>query len=75
MGVRLEKIESDLLELPRDVRAHLAEVLLSSLDEKGDVDDEWDAEADRRYRQYLAGEVKPIPAAQALAELRARLRK
>ncbi|HEU0053893.1 MAG TPA: addiction module protein [Longimicrobium sp.] len=72
MGHPLEKIESDLLDLPRDVRAHLAEVLLSSLDEEADVEEEWDAEAERRYQRYRAGEVVAIPAAEALAELRAR---
>ena len=75
MSVPLEKIERDLLRLPANVRAHLAEVLRSSLEDQNALADEWLDEADRRYRKYLAGELRPIPAREALAEVRARLKK
>jgi hypothetical protein len=72
--VSLDKIEEDLLALPREAREHLAKVLESSLGED-DVEMIWDREADRRYRAFLAGELTAIPAKEALAQLRARLRK
>jgi hypothetical protein len=78
MGIPLEKIEAELLKLPHEARAHLAEVLESSL-EGDDVDeeqiaDEWAQEAHRRLQEILSGEVETIPAADAVARLRARLR-
>ena len=73
MGVPLRKIESDLLRLPRNVREHLAEVLQSSLEDEDVVADSWDEEAERRWDQYLAGEIESVPAKEALAQLRARV--
>ena len=77
MGLPLEKIEADLPNLPREVRERWAEILLASLDEAheaSEIEDAWDEEAERRWQEYLAGGVEPIPAAQALAALRARTR-
>ncbi|MFL5381640.1 MAG: addiction module protein [Longimicrobiaceae bacterium] len=72
--VSLEKIEEELLALPREAREHLAKVLESSLGD-GEVEMVWDEEADRRYRAFLAGELTAVPAREALAQLRAQLRK
>jgi len=68
----LDRIEEELLALPREVREHLAKVLESSLD-GDDVEMVWDEEADRRYRAFLAGELTAIPAKEGLAQLRAQL--
>jgi hypothetical protein len=68
----LDKIEEELLALPREVREHLARVLESSLGDN-DVEMVWDQEADRRYRAFLAGELTAIPAKEGLAQLRAQL--
>jgi Putative addiction module component len=38
-----------------------------------EVEQAWIAEADRRYARYLAGETQSVPAADALARVRARL--
>jgi putative addiction module component (TIGR02574 family) len=78
MGLPLEKIEAELLKLPHEARAHLVEVLKSSL-EDGDTDeeqiaDEWAEEAHRRLQEILAGEAETIPATEAVARVRARLR-
>jgi hypothetical protein len=72
--VSLDRIEEELLALPREAREHLAKVLESSLGED-DVEMAWDQEADRRYRAFLAGELTAIPAREGLAQLRAQLRK
>lgn len=74
LAMPVEKLEEELLALPRVVREHLAGVLSSSLDD-GDVARVWDAEADRRFRAYLAGELTSVPAKDAIAQLRSRLRK
>jgi len=73
-SIPLDRIEEELLALPREVREHLAKVLESSLGDD-DVEMVWDQEEDRRYRAFLAGELTAIPAKEGLAQLRARLRK
>jgi hypothetical protein len=78
MALPLEKIEAELLKLPHEARAHLAEVLESSLEDDGmddqQIADEWAQEAHRRLQEILTGEAETIPAADAVARLRARLR-
>ena len=69
----VEQLEAEVLKLPRDARAHLAERLISSLDEDTEIEQAWEEEAERRYRQYLAGKMDAIPAADALSEIRAEL--
>lgn len=69
----IEQVEAEVLKLPRQVRARLAAALISSLDEDSEIEQAWEDEAERRYQRYLAGEEAAIPAAQALAEIRAEL--
>jgi putative addiction module component (TIGR02574 family) len=69
----IEQLEAEAMKLPHGARAHLAERLISSLDEDSEVEQAWEEEAERRYQQYLAGEMEAIPAADALAEIRAEL--
>lgn len=69
----VEQLEAEALKLPRGVRAHLAERLISSLDEDSEVEQAWEAEAERRYQEYLAGEMESVSASDALAEIRADL--
>ena len=69
----LEQLEAEALKRPRGVRAHLAERLISSLDEDSEIEQAWEDEADRRYQQYLAGEMDTVSVADALAEIRAEL--
>ncbi len=78
MGLPLEKIEAELLKLPHEARAHLVEVLETSLEDdevdEAQIADEWAEEAYRRLQATLSGEVEPIPAAEAMARLRAHRR-
>lgn len=68
-----EHLEAEILKLPRHVRARLAESLIMSLDEDSEIEQGWEEEAERRYQRYLAGEEGTIPAAEALASIRAEL--
>ena len=74
VAISIEKMEEELLALPRAIREHLAGVLTSSLRER-ELSKIWDEEADRRFRAYLAGELDAVPAEEGLAAIRARLRK
>ncbi|HSU14052.1 addiction module protein [Longimicrobium sp.] len=66
-----DDIESQALKLPRHERAHLAEVLIASLDEEDEVSRAWADEADRRFEELRSGAVKGIPAEQVFARIRA----
>ncbi len=71
----MEQLEAEVLKLPSHQRARLAEVLISSLDEDSEIEQAWEEEAERRYQQYQAGEMDALPAAVALAEVRAELKR
>lgn len=71
----MEELEAEVLKLPSHQRARLAEVLISSLDEDSEIEQAWEEEAEHRYQQYLAGEMDALPAAAALAEVRAELKR
>lgn len=70
MTVILDKVEKEVLSLPREERAFLADRLLSSLDGEvlTDIDLAWVAEAERRYTEYQEGKRQPIPAADVFAK-------
>ena len=57
MTRQIEKIENELLNLPQEERAFLADRLLSSLDREvlTDIDLAWINEAERRYADYKNG--------------------
>jgi len=63
-----EALEAQLLQLPPDERAHLARVLIESLDDQPELDPAWLEEAELR-----AESVQAIPAATVLANARRRL--
>ena len=68
-----EALEAQLLRLPSDERAHLARVLIESLDEQPDLDPTWLEEAKRRAVELASGAVEGVPAATAFAEARRKL--
>ena len=57
MTRQIEKIENELLNLPQEERAFLADRLLRSLDREvlTDIDLAWINEAERRYADYKNG--------------------
>lgn len=68
-----EILEAQLRRLPPEDRAHLARVLLESLDDEPELDPAWLEEAERRAAELLAGTVEAIPVADAFANARRRL--
>ena len=68
-----ETLEAQLLRLPPEERAHLARVLIESLDEQPELDPSWVDEAERRAAELASGGVDAVPAADALARARRRL--
>jgi putative addiction module component (TIGR02574 family) len=57
MAIRKDELEVELLKLPVEARAELAQRLIESLEdaEGGDFEAEWIEEAERRYAAYRAG--------------------
>jgi hypothetical protein len=69
----LEDIEAAALQLAAADRAHLAERLLISLDEDGEIFATWVAEAERRADAFERGEISEVDFDVAIAHLRAKL--
>lgn len=77
MAIPVEKLTEEMLALPSDARALLADRLVESLDP---INDEsiralWVAEAVRRRNDVRSGTVQTIPAEAILAEARNLLKK
>lgn len=77
MAIPVEKLTEEMLALPSDARALLADRLVESLDP---INDEsiralWVAEAVRRRNDVRSGTVQTIPAEAILAEARNLLNK
>lgn len=64
--------ESQVMKLPVEDRAHLAEHLIASLDNIDDSECErlWVEEAERRYQQYKKGKISARSAGDALRDAR-----
>lgn len=67
-----EQIERELMKLPLEERARLAEWLLASLDEDAEIEAAWIDEVRRRDRELVSGAVEAIPLEDALTSIRAR---
>ncbi len=80
MSLTLEQLEAEALHLPAEDRADLAQRLFASIEDEEALEDAavveqaWIEEAERRNQRYLAGEVQPVPAAEAIARVRDRLK-
>ena len=74
MARKLKDVTSAALELPIVERAELANQLLASLDGISEEENEqlWLEEAERRYSEYKAGNVKAVPAEEVFARLQSR---
>jgi putative addiction module component (TIGR02574 family) len=70
------KLEAEVLKLPPEQRARLAERLISSLDQSADPDSEelWIREAERRLEELESGRVEPVPAERVIENARSSLR-
>jgi putative addiction module component (TIGR02574 family) len=74
METELEKLEAEALKLTLGERAALAQRLLASLEEDAEIEEAWAAEVERRIAAVESGSVQLIPIAEALAQVRARLK-
>lgn len=72
MHLSVEQIADEALALPSEARALLADRLVESLDpaEDGYIRQLWMREARRRIDEVRNGEVKTVPADEALAQVR-----
>ena len=70
MSNLLDKLENEVLSLPSQERAFLADRLLSSLDGDtlSDVDAAWITEAEQRYQKYKDGKRPGVDAKEVFAE-------
>jgi len=62
-------LEAEALSLPASERAHLAELLISSLREEAEVERAWQQELERRLAELKRGSVETIPAKKVFDEL------
>jgi putative addiction module component (TIGR02574 family) len=69
----IQEIEAEILKLPSQERARLAEVLIASLDEEDEIARAWGEEAEHRYEELRSGAVEGIPAEEVFARVRSRL--
>ena len=76
MANSTRELESRALKLSRSARARLAQRLISSLDQKMDVDAEklWLKEAERRWGELESGKTRGIPADKVIKKARSSLR-
>jgi putative addiction module component (TIGR02574 family) len=77
MAVPVEKLTEEVLALPADARALMADRLVESLDplEDDGVRGAWAAEATRRRDEIRSGKVAAISGETAAEQVRALLRK
>lgn len=69
MPLSAEQLQTEVLGLPVEQRARLAEILIASLDEDLEIEHAWMIEAERRYEELRTGRVQGVPAEQVFAEL------
>ena len=74
--MKIEALEREVLRLPLEERARLAELLLSSLEElpESEVERIWFAEARQRAEQIDSGVVPLIPSEEVERQARSLLR-
>ena len=71
MARQLEVLEAEALNLSAEERARLADRLLASLTQDGEIEEAWAAEVERRIAEIESGRAQTVPAADAIARARA----
>jgi putative addiction module component (TIGR02574 family) len=71
MSTELESLKEQALKLPPEERVALADRLLASLFQDGEIEDAWEAEVERRIDEIESGRSKLVPGAEAIARARA----
>lgn len=75
MSTNLEVLEAEVLQLPPVERSHLLERLIASLDIDLELEEAWAKEGDRREAELESGSVSVVSGSEAIARLRARLKR
>jgi putative addiction module component (TIGR02574 family) len=76
MSTEHKAILDELLTLPPDERARLAEQLMESLEVPDErISELWANEAERRLDAYERGDLKAVPGAEVIARLRSKFPK
>lgn len=71
--LKTDELLNEVMSLPVELRAQLADALLQSLNPaQAEIDELWAAEAERRVAEIEAGQAKLIPGDQVFAKLRER---
>ena len=72
MATTFEQLAEQVMTLPSESRAQLADLLVESLegDDLGRIEQLWLAEAKRRRDEVRSGNVKPVPGDEALRKVR-----
>ena len=73
MAMTVEELELAAAGLSDQDRIELAERLVASAGPDPEIQRAWMIEAERRWQEIQTGQVEPIPAEQALADIRTRL--
>jgi putative addiction module component (TIGR02574 family) len=71
MSSQLEIVEAQALKLSVEERAELADRLIASLFKGDEIEEAWAVEVERRIEEIESGRAKLIPAAEAIARIRA----
>ena len=71
MSSQLEIVEAQALKLSAEERAELADRLIASLFKGDEIEEAWAVEVERRIEEIESGRAKLIPAAEAIARIRA----
>jgi hypothetical protein len=73
MGMSLEVLEAEALQLSAADRSHLLELLVASLDADPEVEQAWEQVADQREAELDSDSVSRIDGSLVVARLRAQL--
>jgi len=74
MSSQLEIVEAQALKLSAEERAELADRLIASLFKDNEIEEAWAVEVERRIEEIESGRAKLIPAAEAIARIRAAIK-
>jgi putative addiction module component (TIGR02574 family) len=74
MKATTQQLKKAVVRLPFHDRQEIAEALIASFATGAEVEAYWDVEVERRWEEVQRGEVKGIPAEEAIRMLRKKLR-
>ena len=69
----IHEIETEVLRLGTEDRARILERLIASFEPDSQIENAWVSEALRRESEVISGNVQLVPAAEAIARVRARI--